>query len=292
MTAPDGQTAYRPRPLVLPPTGHGYPEGSYVSYPTDLPHPAGYELFGSGVVDVERLFWYRWIAGHQVSFIVWRTIGDLLRIHPDDTPPPHHLDALTACVEGYSAMLLYAATIPRNHYHAYLRVRMAAQHPSFSGTWAPDYRPLRRLLRGRVSWLRDPSCAALREAVELSRRTHDHVADHLVPAGRSLLQRYAEGAHVGISQEEEDLYDNFFLVVRRPISHAEVVAQLHSRLLEITADLTRNGLYPEVCGAHFPVVTGSPGGDATHALATGVLRILHKAALLTEEIGRPLEKVR
>lgn len=290
MTASDGRFECLPRLLFLPPPGHGYAACSYPTWPTGFPDREDYDLFGSTPVEVAPLFWYRWVAGHQISFILWRTIGDVLERHPDRTPTRRELDTMTACVDGYSAMLLYSATVPRDHYHAQLRARMALQHPSFSGTWASDYRPLRRLFRGKLPWQRDPSCAPLQEAVARNQEIHDHIADHLVPDGRSLLQ-HAGGAGAGISREKEDLFDNFFLTIRRPVSHAEVLAQLSSRVGELTADLQHNGLYPDVGGAHLPVLP-SASSEAIRSMASAVLRLVRRAALLTAGLGRPLEAVR
>lgn len=279
------------RLLFMPPTGHEYAEQSCATYDpefADRDFPA-YDVFGSCRVEARRLFWHRWIAGHQISFVLWRAMGDVVRRHLDDMPTERELDVLASCVDGYSAMLLYSATVPREHYHAHTRVRMALQHPSFSGTWARDYWPIRRLFRGRFPWQGDPSCAPLGEAVARNRRTHDHIADHLVPDGRSLLQKSAGCSGAGVSREKEDLYDNFFMTIRRPVSHADLVAQLDSRIAELAADLEHNGLYPNVDGRHHPVVTGR-SDDAMRPLVTGVLRTLRRAVRLMENMR--LEEVR
>jgi L-tyrosine peroxygenase len=284
----------QPGPLFLPHTGDEYDESSHIAplseFTMQRQEDAGYDLLGGPQVAAERLFWYRWIEGHQVSFVLWRTMGDVLGRQPDGMPSQRELDVLTTCVDGYSAMLLYSATVPREHYHACTRVRMALQHPAFSGAWAPDYRPIHRLFRGRLPWQDDPSCDALNDAVTLNRETHDHIADHLVPDGRSLLQKSAGGPGA-VSREKEDLYDNFFLTIRRSVSHAEVVEQLDSRIAELTEDLGHNGLYPNVDGAHFPVLIGS-SSDAMASLATDVLTILRRAAVLIAAMARPLEEAR
>ncbi len=284
----------QPGPLFLPHPGDDYDQSPNQAPPSELtlqrPEDWGYDLLGGPEVHAERLFWYRWIEGHQISFVLWRTIGDVLGRQPDGLPSPRELDVLTACVDGYSAILLYSATVPRDHYHSCTRVRMALQHPAFSGAWAPDYRPIHRLFRGRLPWQDDPSSDALNDAVTLNRETHDHIADHLVPDGRSLLQKSAGGPGA-VSREKEDLYDNFFLTIRRPVSHAEVVEQLDSRIATLTEDLRHNGLYPNVDGAHFPVLIGS-SSDAMTSLATEVSTILRRAAVLIAEMERPLEKAR
>jgi hypothetical protein len=276
----------QPRLLFLPPAGNGYRDrdlsGDFV-IPSASP---GYDLFGSSPVEAAQLFWYRWITGHQVSFILWRTVGDVIGRNRDDMPPHHELDLLATCVDGYSAMLLYSGTVPRDHYHSHTRVRMALQHPSFSGTWAPDYRPIRRLFHGRMPW--QDGHTALDDAIARNRRMHDHIAEHLVPDGRSLLQASAGASTAGISHEKEDLYDNFFLTIRRPVSRTDVVAQLSSRIADVTADLERHGLYPDVDGTHFPVLAGP---SAASPLATGVVRTLRRAALLMTNVRRPLAEV-
>lgn len=281
----------QPRLLFLPPAGCDY-ERSYAEsseFTVSREDGPEYDLLGCSPVD-PALFWYRWIAGHQVSFILWRTIGGVVRRHTDELPPQHELDVLAACVDGYSAMLLYASTVPRDHYHAHTRVRMAEQHPSFSGRWAPDYRPLLRIFMGRLPWQCDPSCAAVDEAIALNRKTHDHIADHLVPDGRSLLQKSARGP-ADVSREKEDLYDNFFLTIRRTVSHTEIAEQLDMRIAEIADDLAHNGLYPNVDGAHFPVLIGAPC-EEMEELAASVPQTLRRAALLTADLRRPLAEAR
>ncbi|WP_433664234.1 L-tyrosine 3-hydroxylase [Nocardia sp. CA-128927] len=277
----------QPHVLFMPPVGDDF-EGS-----ADADNEAAavdremldYPVFGAHPVEEERLFWYRWIAGHQVSFLLWRAMRDVVCHHSDDDadgPGERELDLLSACLDGYSAMLLYSSTVPRDHYHADIRVRMALQHPAFSGTWAPDYRPVRRLFRGKMPWQDDPSCAALGKAVARNEETHSHIADHLVPDGNSLLQQSVGAPGVSVSREKEDLYDNFFLTMRRPVSHAEFVGQLDSRIADLTADLKHNGLYPNVDGHHHPVVTKS--GGAMRPLVTDILHVLDRAARLVSDM--------
>ncbi|GAA2923039.1 hypothetical protein GCM10020221_18930 [Streptomyces thioluteus] len=235
-----------------------------------------YNVFGSHPVEVERTFWYRWIVGHQLSFALWRAMYEVVGHSPDTVPSPPELDLLAACVDAYSAMLIYSSTVPRGHYHSHIRRRMALQHPAISGTWAPDYRPVRRIFRGKLPWQGDPSCEALGKAVARNAATHDYIADHLVPDGPSLLQQSIEAAGVTVSREKEELYDNFFLTVRRPVSRVQFVDQLRARVAGVGTDLARNGLYPNVGGHHHPVVTGQSGG-LMMTLVPGALRALDEA---------------
>lgn len=288
MTTSKEPAAFVPQILSLPPNGHGYDEHLTDCRIADISNQEKYDLFGATPVDEPSLFWYRWITGHQISFILWRTLSDALGRNPHIPPTPEGLEVITACVDGYSAMLLYSATVPRDHYHTHIRLRMALQHPSFSGAWAPDYRPIRQVFREKLPWQDDPSCAYLREALALNHLTHDYIADHLVPDGRSLLQQNSGAA--SFSREKEDLYDNFFLTVRRPASRSDLTSQLNSRIVELAADLKRNGLYPEIDGRHHPVVPeASP--EAIGHLTTSVLRILHRAALVSDKEVSSLEEV-
>lgn len=289
MTGADNQVPWVPELLILPPAGSHYAERTCPVGSDEPLDPPEYDVFGSVPVEPFSLFWYRWIAGHQIAFILWRTIGDLLEQRPDRLPGRGEIDLLTTCIDGYSAMLLYSATTPGPHYHADIRRRMSLQHPSFSGAWAPDYRPVRRLFRGRFGWQQDPSCAALREAIDLNRRTHDHIADHLVPDGRSLLQNYV--GNVNISREKEDLFDNFFMTIRRPIDRGGVVGQLAARIRAVGTDLESNGLFPLVDGRHYPVFSDPPG-STIWSLGTRVLRVLSRAVELSMDVEHQLEKAR
>ncbi|MCP2303968.1 L-tyrosine 3-hydroxylase [Actinokineospora globicatena] len=273
--------ALQPRLLFLPAIGGDYAEHADTGPGADLDDLPDYTLFGTRPVEARRLFWYRWLAGHQISFALWRAMADVVVHRGDDLPSERELDLLAACVDGYSAMLLYSATVPRDHYHAHIRTRMALQHPSFSGAWAPDYKPIRLLFRGRFAWQDDPSCRELDAAVARNRHTHDHIADHLVPDGRSLLQKSAGTVKQGVSRDKEDLYDNFFLTIRRPVSHAELAAQLDERVVELAADLAHHGLYPEVDGRHHPVLTGRPD-PGLRPLVAEVPATLRRAARLVQ----------
>jgi len=287
MTAPDEQTAFLPRTLRLPPTGHGYGEDDGAPSAVHALGQEKYELFGPACADGFTLFWYRWVTGHQISFLLWRLVGDALERSSHRAPTHREREAMAACVDGYSTMLLYSATVPRELYHTHIRERMALQHPAFSGAWAPDYRPLRPFFRARFPWQRDPSCAALREAIELNHVMHARIADHLVPDGQSLLQKHSGRA--GVSQEKEDLFDDFFMTVRRPVGRSALTDQLNSRIAGITADLDSNGLYPLVDGEHHTLAP-EPSDDELERLSTSVLVFAHRAAQLSAEAEDSLEE--
>jgi hypothetical protein len=135
---------------------------------------------------------------------------------------------------------------------------------------------VRQIFRGKLPWQDNPLCASLTEAVARNAATHDYIADHLVPNGRSLLQQSAQLASATVSREKEDLYDNFFLTVRRPVSRVQFIRPLRARVEDVGADLAHNGLYPNVDGHHHPVITG-PSGGITMTLVPRVLRTLDEA---------------
>jgi hypothetical protein len=191
-----------------------------------------------------ELFWFRWITGHQVSFILWRMMGRLLHgITRGNSDPVAALEPLRQYVRGYCTMLLYTASCPRRVYEDVIRPSMRLRHPAFSGSWAPDFAPVKELLRGhRTVFTGLPGAEGLSEAVKLHELIHGIIADRLVPSGRSLLQQSAaRPRHMPVAHL---LYDTYFLTVRAAIPEDAVAAQLVRRLVAIARDIAANGLYP------------------------------------------------
>lgn len=191
---------------------------------------------------IERLFWFRWITGHQTTFILWQLLTRAYtQAALDADASAAHLESCRVFVRGYSAMLLYTGSCPRDVYHRVIRPSMALQHPGFSGSWARDFRPVRRLLRPGAGL---PADTPLGRECELNLLIHEGVAQKLVPGGLSLLQ-----ASVGRDLPWRRsalfvLYDNYFLTLRAPIPRPAVVRQLMRRLHAIGRDIAANGLYP------------------------------------------------
>ena len=210
--------------------------------------------------DTDRLYWFRWITGHQVCFILWQRIGRLLAAAKGgERQPVATIAPLRQCVRGSSAMLLYTGSCPGSVYSRVIRPSMRLQHPAFSGGWASDFWPIRDLLRGRSTAFGGVSGAeGLAEAVELYRTVHEEVAQRLVPDGQSLLgQADVRSWNLPVMRL---MYDNFFLTVRAAVAEDAVSAQLLRRLVAIARDVEINGLYlgggpatarVEACGANF-----------------------------------------
>ncbi|MDJ0344772.1 hypothetical protein QMK19_08185 [Streptomyces sp. H10-C2] len=191
----------------------------------------------------EELFWFRWLTGHQVCFVVWRLIAQLVddlsrgRRSADEVLPQ-----ISRYVDGYSAMLLYTGSCPPDLYNVLIRPSMRLRHRAFSGAWAPDYWPIRDLFRRRrLPGLAETDAGELLDAIALLHLIHDGVAARLVPNGRSLLR---EAAVSGPGHRPAGLiYDSYFTTLRAPVPRHEVVAQLLRRLVAIARDVSANGLY-------------------------------------------------
>ncbi|MGW2317458.1 hypothetical protein [Streptomyces sp. NPDC001680] len=218
-----------------------------------LPGPVpGQGVSAPGIGADTQVYWFRWITGHQISFLLWRLLAQQTRTVAQ-LPEERRGDALAAIssyVRGYCAMLLYTSSCPRDVYEGLIRPSMFLQHPGFSGTWAPDFTALRPLLRGRR--LPEWSDEQLEQDVSLHHKIHAGVAARLVPGGRSLLQE-ATRTEVRSARMLGTLYDNYFLTVRLPQKQDELVVQLLRRLDAVAADLLTNGLYAEADDRDRPV---------------------------------------
>lgn len=245
-----GGYPYGLEPLTLPPPGvWSEPTRDARDRASALPESPLSSFDESGqlaphAVPAETLYWFRWITGHQVSFVLWRLIGQLVheakagRLQPSELIAP-----LRYYIRGYCAMLLYTGSCPRRTYELVIRPSMRLRHPAFSGSWAPDFWPVRDLLRGRQTVFSGLIGAdELFEAVELHKLVHEVVAARLVPDGESLLRQSA--VRPWDVRVLRLLYDNYFLTLRAPVGEEAVVAQLMRRLVAISRDIDVNGLHP------------------------------------------------
>ncbi|WP_143267731.1 hypothetical protein [Amycolatopsis alba] len=192
--------------------------------------------------DPAELFGFRWITGHQVSFVLWVLMAQALDDHAGGRIAPEELaETLPLYVRGYCAMLLYSGSCPTSVYEDVIRPSMRRQHPGFSGSWAPDFRPVRQVFRGRDGLPEVlPDGRPLADALELHRHVHESVAARLVPGGVSLL-RQSPTRHRN-TRLLNLIYDNYFFTLRAPVSWPEVLTQLSRRLVAIAQDLTVNGI--------------------------------------------------
>lgn len=231
--------------------------------------------------NLERLYWFRWIVGHHISFIIWRLLAaDLRRAYAGPVERSVAI-AITQYVRGYCAMLLYTSSCTPAIYNSAIRPSMYRLHRTFSGTWAPDYRPVRSLFRGRrLPSLAEPERERLVREVKLSHTIHLGVAAKLVPDGRSLLQRSVADRSVAPHHAWGAMFDCCFLTLRAPVSAQEIAAQLLRRQQAVSFDLATNGLYPTAAGqAHLPkTLTTSAVAECEHSLLDDLLRVCGLAA--------------
>ncbi|TNH22689.1 L-tyrosine 3-hydroxylase [Micromonospora orduensis] len=193
------------------------------------------------------MFWFRWITGHQATFLLWQVLAAIL---DDAEAPASYAEKLAAqarlLVCGYTLMLIYSSSPTREIYNRVIRGPMARQHVNLSGAWARDYLPVRQLVRGKVSFGSGVEADALRRECELNEIVHQGIADKVVPSGVSLLQGPKPAG--GRWRMHRDtllwLYDGIFLTSRTVVSYEQVVIQLVRRLHAIVLDVMVNGLYP------------------------------------------------
>ncbi|MFY1652851.1 hypothetical protein ACN27J_18410 [Solwaraspora sp. WMMB762] len=195
-------------------------------------------------VEPQDLFWFRWITGHQVCFIAWRLIAQLLDdLNEGRRPAGEVVAPISRYVDGYSAMLLYTGSCPPDLYNVLIRPSMRRRHRAFSGSWAPDYWPIRDLFRCRsLPPMAQADADELTAAITLLHQVHDGVAARLVANGRSLL-REAQVRKPG-HRLAGMIYDSYFTTLRAPVPRHDVVAQLLRRLVAIAQDVAANSLYP------------------------------------------------
>ncbi len=259
-----GGFSYGLEPLSLPPPGapDAVPEhsmsgsGRVSGYDETCRELGRMSENGAGAVRVERcdgdqLYWFRWITGHQVSFVLWRLLAQLMNEFSElGRVPDSGRAAVCHYVHGYSTMLLYTGSCTRATYRNLIRPSMRLRHPAFSGSWAPDYVSVRDLFRARTpAFMRSEDVL---RAVRLHQLVHTGIAAKLVPDGRSLLQQ--SDVRVQDMRLMHAIYDNYFMTLRATVSRHEVVAQLLRRLVAIAQDVTVNGLTladdersPELC---------------------------------------------
>lgn len=226
--------------------------------------------------DLERLYWFRWILGHHISFIIWRLLADDLRranANPDGRKTAR---AISQYVRGYCGMLLYTSSCTPAIYNDVIRPSMYRLHRTFSGTWAPDYRPVRSLFRGRrTPPVPESERDRLVREVKLSQSIHLGVASKLVADGRSLLQRSVADRTVAPHLMWGKVFDCCFLTVRAPVAAEEIAAQLLRRCQAMAIDLATNGLYPSAAGpVSLPAELTAPAvAECEQGLVSDLLRV-------------------
>ncbi|GHJ42952.1 hypothetical protein Cs7R123_02940 [Catellatospora sp. TT07R-123] len=197
----------------------------------------------------ERLYWARWMTGHQATIGIWTCMRGLLT-RAAEHRTPSLLQAAADLTDAYTALLLYCGSCPRRIYEDAIRPVMHRFHPAFSGKWSRDHRALVRCAEALTHRWQDADPAPLtayRLAGRRNGRAHIAVARTLVPDGVSLFRRHATAApdQPADPPHAEDLFDAFFAVRRTASAPARpVAAQTCDRLTAILLDVRANDLYP------------------------------------------------
>jgi hypothetical protein len=283
-----GGRPYGLEPLLLPvyPV-HGDGDGGDVELTERYPELLGTGTGGESSSELrapdsaEQLFWFRWITGHQLTFVLWQELGrraaeaSVAQDSRDGVPSAARL------VRGYSAMLLYTASCTRDVYHRVIRPSMALHHPGFTGAWARDYGPVRTLLRGRLPAAWSGGADALLHESTLNDAVHEGIAGKLVPAAPSLLQSAADNGRILPRDVRAVLFDTYFLTLRAPSTPSEVTAQLLRRVRAVRDDLRTNGLYPDFASSRHekPDVLAAPGIEEIERAIPHVLSVIARDAV-------------
>lgn len=263
------ELAYINHPITLPDWG------PRLEAATGLSPLESYPTFAAPGQDAERLFWFRWITGHQLTFGLWQALRHQLvdvveGAEFGHAPTVDEVDRCTALLRSVGGMFLYTASCNRDVYSTTIRNFMRLWHPGFSGTWAADYEGLPNLL-GRACDLKSTD-AALSESLGRLRRAsadchsvHLAAAKKLVPEGGSLLRDLrSDPGSLPEATSVRQVYDSFFLVRRAPVTMDEFEFSITLRGKRILQDLEVNGLEPS--GA-------VPAGEFPASLSTERFRV-------------------
>lgn len=188
------------------------------------------------------LAYLRWILGHHVAVCIWRLLADALRETRAPSRDESQPGRAVFLLDAYSAMLVYTGSCTAEVYKTTLRPKMMATSPAFSGAWARDYEPLRKLVKVHSLDRTGPLAQAYRANVAV----HISQAKRLVPDGVSLLQS-SHGSAAKVTDEERELFDRFFRIHRARCCRWQFGKQLVSRISIVLDDLRRQPLPPEVC---------------------------------------------
>lgn len=242
-----------------------------------------------GADEVDRMFWFRWITGHQSTFLLWQMLAAIL----DDVEAPEAAAEELAAqarllVRGYSLMLIYTSSPTREIYHRVIRGPISRQHVNLSGAWARDYLPVRQLIRGKVSFGSGLEAERLYRECEINEQVHQGIADKVVPSGVSLLQSPKPAG--GRWRMHRDtllwLYDGIFLTSRTAVSYEQVVMQLVRRLHAIILDVMANGLYPSFASSRHeepPILQTGELMDRKRILTSTLMEIIDFVGALVPE---------
>lgn len=202
----------------------------------------------TGEINSENQFWFRWITGHQMMFILWRQLTTAMQQtvhHMDD----EYMDHCTQIMDGCSVIFEYTGFMPQDFYLENIRTFMALAHKGFSGFWAADYKYIpkltRQLMQAKYAGKLAQAQKGFKESYMLGHKIHMAVAKKLVPGGDSLLKNAKKEGHNFTRAKEHHYmhYDFFFLVHRQLVTATQFKVSTEKRKQVIIEDLANNNLY-------------------------------------------------
>lgn len=203
--------------------------------------------------ELSLLYWFRWISGHQATFLFWRALARCLVTARSRVPTEileHAVSDAVSLTNGYSSMLLYSGSCCPELYRDVFRVFMGLHHRAFSGKWAMDYRGIPKLYGAAIEKLQKQGQSELAELLKSAyhdnHTMHAAIAQRMVPDGPSLLQQsgLSSNAPAEMAHTQQFYFDSFFLVRRCSVSSYNLRQSLIRRIHLINFDLFENGLYP------------------------------------------------
>ena len=206
------------------------------------------------IVEPRTLYWFRWVSGHQTSFLIWTFLLLHIKQYQAGACSMASLEkTASALFKLYSGILVYTASTSIDVYQQIIRPFMMTYHPGFSGSWACDYARLKETMR--QSLMREGGSGKLSRAYMATNQIHGKIGKRLVGHSPSLnkLAKQAKASqthantsaqHVATPAPDADLafiFDAFFLVQRSPVGYADLLNQLVSRLSAILDDYHQHG---------------------------------------------------
>lgn len=181
--------------------------------------------------ELSTIAFFRWITGHQATCMVFQALVGLL----SQEKPSKDLSKLC---DFYAFLTLYTGSCTKETYGRVIRPFMMHAHACFSGTWAGDFHPLKKL---KKRFEGQPEYDEFRTSFKQAWQVHSEVGKWLIGTDPSLLRENKQA----VDEKPEDKafrFDSFFLIRRCAFQPSLYEEQLLRRVDAIWQDLVINGL--------------------------------------------------
>ena len=201
--------------------------------------------------DDERLFWFRWIIGHHVSFICWvlinKYLNDNINLNKlNDNKIKLNSDRCLLLLQLLNCMYIYSSTVLEEVYNVTTRKFMNLYCNGFSGTWAKDYATLKNTI-SKYCKLEEKKTynQNIKALFNESKIVHFAIANKLVKDRKSLLYKLNQSNPLTtVIKDSHKIYDFFFIVERdNHVTEENLIVSLKERLSIIKSDVEYNALF-------------------------------------------------